>query len=111
MVYRERQVGGTRSEWQQLPVIVDMIKSAEATLDNHTRIALSELSIKLIPITDIVFDLGKTEDGDLYRLTIYGFENLIPPDWRFFNWERVFLICVIIFLLVIVLVLLVFALL
>lgn len=110
LVYRERQAGGTRPEWQLIPAIAELIKRAEAPLDNHTRITLSELSISLIPITDIVFDLGKTKDSDLYRLTIYGFENLIPPDWRFFNWERVVMVCVILFLLVIVLVLLVFAL-
>ncbi|PDW03174.1 serine/threonine-protein kinase [Candidatus Viridilinea mediisalina] len=110
LVYRERQVGGTRPEWQLIPAIAELIKQAEAPLDSHTRITLSELSISLIPITDIVFDLGQTNDSDLYRLTIYGFENLIPPDWRFFNWERVVMACIILFLLVIVCVLLVFAL-
>jgi eukaryotic-like serine/threonine-protein kinase len=110
LVYRERQVGGMRPEWGLIPPIAELIAQAEAGRDANTRITLSELSITLIPLTEVVFDLGKTDEGDLYRLAIYGFENLIPPDWRFFNWERVILACVSIFLLVVILVLLPFAL-
>lgn len=102
VVYTQRQAGGLRPEWAHLPALEPAIQQLQERLDDTTRVALSELSITLIPVTDIVFDLGKPGEGGLYKLAIYGFENLIPPDWRFFNWERVVYWCVILFLLVLV---------
>jgi predicted Ser/Thr protein kinase len=102
VVYTQRQAGGLRPEWAHLPALEPAIQQLQGRLDDNTRVALSELSITLIPVTDIVFDLGKPGEGGLYKLAIYGFENLIPPDWRFFNWERVVYWCVILFLLVLV---------
>ncbi|NTU82396.1 MAG: hypothetical protein HGA45_23990 [Chloroflexales bacterium] len=108
-IYCERHKGGMRPEWAHISPVAGLLNEAEARCDDETHIALSELSISLIPVTDIVFDLGKTGDGGLYKLAIYGYEKLIPPDWRFFNWERVIFVSLVAFLSVIVLVLLVFA--
>lgn len=105
-IYREQQRGGLRPEWQQIPEMADVLKQANARSNADTRIALSELQISFIPITEIVFDLGdvrpapdpdpkqpapkkaKNQAGK-YTWYIYGFENKLPGDWRFLNWDRV----------------------
>ena len=110
-IYHERINGEPGPEWAMIEPVAALIKQAAGGLNAQTRIVLSELSIQVIPITEIVFDLGKRDEQHLYKLVIYGFENLIPPDWRFFNWERVTLVCTIAFLLVIILVLTIFTLL
>lgn len=110
LVYSERQRGGVRPEWSLVAPVAALIARAEARCDDQNRIALAELTVGLIPVTDVVFDLGKPGEGGLYKLAIYGFERLIPSDWRFFNWERVGLLCLVAFLSLLVLVLLGFAL-
>jgi len=108
-VYQEDADQGCRPEWFQVPGLRELAQEAQAATNAHTRIVLSEVTISCIPVTDVVFDLGHfdEEQGDsgLYRLSIYGFENIIPPDWRFLNWERVIFVCVTLFLAVLVLVL------
>jgi hypothetical protein len=111
VIYTQGQAGGLRPEWPLIAPLAGLLDEAKAALDDNTRIAMSELTVSFIPVTDIVFDLGKPGEGGLYKLAIYGFENHIPPDWRFFNWERVTFICALLFLLVIVAVLLGFVLL
>ncbi len=102
-VYRERQLKDVRPEWLQVPELKALIETMQARWDADTRIALSEVSVSFIPITEIVFDLGDepvasdpdAEDTDaapqptLYSWYIYGFENKLPNDWRFLNWDRV----------------------
>lgn len=88
VVYSTRQVGGTRPEWALVPVLSDLIQQAQQRTDSDTRIALSEVTISVIPITTVVFDLGNTSEKHLYKLFIYGFERHIPPDWRFLDWEK-----------------------
>lgn len=111
VIYTQRQPGGIRPEWALIPTLANLAAEAQAATNDETRIALSELTVSFIPVTDIVFDLGKPGEHGLYKLTIYGFENAIPDDWRFFNWERVVFICVILFLLALLSVLLAFLLL
>jgi hypothetical protein len=98
-----------RAEWEQIPRVKEMIEQARSALDDNARIVLSELSISFLPISEVVFDLGNVrhehDDARIYRLSVYGFENAIPPDWRFLNWERVIFIFGSLFLLVIVLIL------
>jgi hypothetical protein len=89
-----------------------MIAATQSKLDADTRIALSEVAISFIPVTEIVFDLGaapapappqpakkggkatppRAPDAGLYRWHIYGFEKRLPKDWRFLNWDRVLLL-------------------
>ncbi|HWQ12374.1 MAG TPA: hypothetical protein VNL77_06215, partial [Roseiflexaceae bacterium] len=108
-VYRERHKGGFRPEWQLVPGLGGLVKEAERRLDANTRVALSEVAIAFIPVTELVFDLGdvqpglppgqqaapgrgrprRAEDSGLYRWYIYGFEKRLPKDWRFLNWDRV----------------------
>jgi predicted Ser/Thr protein kinase len=102
-----------RSEWFDVPPLAALLEQAQAAASEHTRIVLSELSIGFLPVTDIVFDLGQQDEQNeagLYRLTIYGFENAIPPDWRFLNWERVVFLCVLTFMFALLMVLAFFAL-
>jgi serine/threonine protein kinase len=102
VIYAQRQIGGLRPEWAMLPTLEGAVQQIQARLDDTTRVVLGELTISFIPVTDLVFDLGKPGEEGLYKLAVYGFENLIPPDWRFFNWERVVYLCAIVFLAVLV---------
>ncbi len=105
-IYREQQRGSLRAEWQQVPQLTDILKQAQARTNGDTRIALSELHISFIPITEVVFDLGdirQTVDANGQQLAskknkgktgkytwyIYGFENMMPGDWSLLNWDRV----------------------
>ncbi|MFV9504122.1 MAG: protein kinase domain-containing protein [Oscillochloridaceae bacterium umkhey_bin13] len=106
-VYHEQHHGGLRPEWAMVGTLSELTRTAEAA-QGERRIVLSELTIDLIPVTEIIFDLGKTGEDDLYKVAIFGFENLIPPDWRFFNWERVGAMVAVGFMAVLVLVLLAF---
>jgi len=126
-VYRERQQGGFRPEWSLVPGLDELVKSAEKRLDQNTRVAMSEVSIAFIPVTEIVFDLGDVRqkpslkpaaqrgqsppaaDAGLYRWHIYGFERRLPKDWRFLNWDRVaaLILAGVVVLLIILIVLLV----
>lgn len=111
VIYTARQPGGTRPEWALIPGLTELVSEAQARLDANTRIVLSELTVSFIPVTDVVFDLGKPGDSGLYKLSIYGFENIIPADWRFLHWERVIFICTIVFLTIVTAITLTFALL
>jgi hypothetical protein len=97
-----------RAEWEQIPRVKEMIEQARSAQDDNARVVLSELTISFLPISDVVFDLGNVRDEHdndrIYRLSIYGFENAIPDDWRFLNWERVIFIFGTAFMLVIVLI-------
>lgn len=112
-VYREQHKGGFRPEWPLIPPLSDALADARAATDDTTRIVFSEVVISFIPVTEIVFDLSdtppaaspapvkgkvvpsKTADAGLYSWHIYGFENRLPNDWRFVNWDRIMLvICV-----------------
>jgi hypothetical protein len=106
-VYCEQQRGGFRAEWLQVPALAALIARARESENDHTRVVLSEVQINMIPVTEIVFDLGVARgalapssaakprkglaqlDKGLYSWYIYGFENLLPQDWRFLNWDRV----------------------
>ncbi|NJO05829.1 MAG: protein kinase [Chloroflexaceae bacterium] len=80
-----------RREWLELASLRHLIEQAELATDEHTRIIMGEVTVHFIPVTDLVFDLkgADVQEEDLYKLTIYGFEDAIPTDWRFLNWERV----------------------
>lgn len=89
VIYHERQTGGFRPEWAMIETLAPILAQAQQESNADTHIILSEVTVSFIPVTDIVFDLGIPGDSGLYKLAIYGFENMIPADWRFFNWERV----------------------
>jgi hypothetical protein len=109
-VYQEQQQGDTRPEWKLVPELAALIAKAQSEAGPDTRIALSEVSIAFIPITEIVFDLGELPppapapakgakakpahraEAGLYRWHIYGFEKQLPKDWRFLNWDRVLML-------------------
>src|SRR5205085_8904260 len=111
-VYREQQKGGFRAEWSVIPALAELVAEARGRADESTRVALSEVAISFIPVTEIVFDLGDAPaappantkgkpapsrpqpDAGLYRWHIYGFEKRLPKDWRFLNWDRILLLIV-----------------
>jgi hypothetical protein len=113
-IYCEQASAGFRPEWHNVPALRALLADAQAQVDDQNRIVLSEVSIHFVPVSDIVFDLGnydphEPDDRGLYKLSIYGFENYIPPDWRFLNWERVIYICAISFISIIAVIFGVFA--
>lgn len=112
-IYRERQAGGIRGEWKNIPEVADLIKQANAGVaEDTTRIAISELVVSFIPVAELVFDLGEKVRGKVktvpvktkgappppqdvvntYSMHIYGFQRSIPNDWRFLNWDRVWVL-------------------
>lgn len=113
-VYCEQCEAGFRPEWEQVPPLTDLINQARARTDENTRVALSEVAISFIPVTELMFDLGEparlwklkrdrtaakdsdtdantpaNDERNLYSWHIYGFERRLPNDWRFLNWDRV----------------------
>ncbi len=86
LVYRNR-VQRIPPEWLQISEVKEMIELQQKQLDKDSQIVMAELQINFIPLTEVKLDLGNPEVE--YRLAIYGFENLIPPDWRFLHWERI----------------------
>jgi eukaryotic-like serine/threonine-protein kinase len=109
-VYQEQLAGDVRPEWKLVPALAALVEQAQAGADANTRIALSEVSIAFIPVTEILFDLGEVPaakaakpprrgkaaspraDAGLFSWHIYGFERQLPRDWRFLNWDRVMLL-------------------
>jgi serine/threonine protein kinase len=111
-VYKEQQVGGFRAEWHQVPALAELLELANKKTDQNTRVAMSEVAISFIPMTEIMFDLGRPsrlqkaarakelaeqapgendpaeDERNLYRWHVYGFEQRLPADWRFLNWDR-----------------------
>ena len=110
-VYREQQAGDVRAEWKLVPGLAELLAKAQTGAGPDTRIALSEVAIAFIPITEIIFDLGelpaapaapaapakngkaakqkRSAESGLYSWHIYGFERRLPRDWRFLNWDAV----------------------
>ena len=100
-VYRE-QHSDIRPNWQSIPQLAQLFENAKAPIDENTRVRLSEVTISLVPVTEIVFDLSDSiftitdtvdtqsdREAHLYSWHIYGFEKQLPHDWRFLNWERI----------------------
>lgn len=109
VVYCQSQAGDPRPEWSLVPPLAALLTEARAAENDETRIVLAEVTVSFVPVTDVVFDLGQPGDAGLYRLTIYGFDNRIPPDWRFLNWERVIFISITVVLALVAAILGVFA--
>lgn len=114
-IYRERQTGGIRADWKSIPEVAELIKEAnDGLVEDTTRIAMSELVVSFIPVAELVFDLGEKVRGkaqpapvktkgapppppqqdvvNTYNMHIYGFGRSIPNDWRFLNWDRVWVL-------------------
>lgn len=97
-LYQERVDDGFHTDWRQVPGLAALLTAAERAIDGDTRVVLSEATIAFVPATDVIFALASDpplrqgQDERLYGLTIHGFENAIPPDWRFLNRDRALLI-------------------
>lgn len=94
-VYVEQHEGGFSPAWSRIPELGSILDEAKAGTDEHTRIVLSKLEIDFIPITDIRFDIGKQNDTaegkslETYDWQIVGFEQALPVNWQFLNWDRI----------------------
>lgn len=107
-VYYEEATGDFRPEWSRVPELAALIQEAQVATSADVRTILSAVSISFIPISDIFFDLGHKPDQQgkerLYRLSIYGFEEIIPPDWRFLDWQKVSFVFGTVFMTILVLI-------
>lgn len=109
-IYNERIIGDPQSpeaafrhDWSDIPRLKSLIDSMQQATSEHRRIILSEVTISMIPCTDITFDLGDTSDDHdpFYNMTLYGFDNAIPTNWSLLDWERVLFFWVVIFLVIV----------
>ncbi len=98
------QMDPWRREWFEIPLVRSMIEQAQQAINDDARVVLCEVTIQFMPTTDVVFDLGAVQpnEQDLYRVTIYGFENVLPNDWRLLDWKWVLTLIAIGVLLVVV---------
>ncbi|EFO80845.1 protein kinase [Oscillochloris trichoides DG-6] len=86
-IYRERHTDGLNPLWEKIQSIQPLINEAKQQVKkDENRIVLSELRIAFIPVTEVLFDLSESDRAHVYQVNIYGFENIIPDDWRLYNW-------------------------
>lgn len=102
-LYNEQSLNGLRSEWQLVPQLKSLLEQAMSDIPPDTKVVLSQVAVSFVPVTEIVFDLGErdSKEGDQMRmrsLFIYGFEHIIPNDWSFFAWQRIYPYCIAIFM-------------
>jgi len=88
-VYRERRLGGFKREWSAVPGLKRLIEGVQQQLSSDTRVTMSEVTIQMIPYTEVRLDLGRDEvaiegapadrrsDDTVYLVQIYGFENKV----------------------------------
>jgi serine/threonine protein kinase len=89
MVYRERHMNGLKREWAAVPGLKRLIEGAQKQLNTDTRVAMSEVTIQMIPYTEVRLDMGHDEvivegeseerrgDDAVHLVQIYGFENRV----------------------------------
>lgn len=101
-IYREQVAGSFPADWSLVPGLAELVEEARELAPPSSRVALCEASVAFVPATDVLFaladgrrpnavDSAAADEGDLHRVTIYGFDNVIPNDWRFLNWDRALL--------------------
>jgi eukaryotic-like serine/threonine-protein kinase len=88
-VYRERRMGGFKREWASVPGLKRLMESIQQQVGGDTRVAMSEVSIQMIPYTEVRLDMGRDEvvvegateerrgDDAVHLVQIYGFENKV----------------------------------
>lgn len=89
LVYQERHMKGLKREWGAVPGLKRLIESVQKQLNTDTRIAMSEVTIHMIPYTEVRLDMGHQEvaiegeaeerrgDDTVHLVQIYGFENQV----------------------------------
>ncbi len=77
-------------EWRRVPLLNDLLDEVCAKLDEQTQVVQADLTVAMLPVTELVFDIGTTDrkgNPRLYTLPVYGFETAIPPDRALFDWR------------------------
>lgn len=89
LVYQERHMLGLKREWAAVPGLKRLIEGAQKQLNTDTRVAMSEVTIHMIPYTEVRLDMGHEEvaiegeveerrgDDSVHLVQIYGFENQV----------------------------------
>ncbi|HEX6292350.1 MAG TPA: protein kinase [Herpetosiphonaceae bacterium] len=89
LVYRERHMKGLKREWAAVPGLKRLIEGVQKQLNTDTRIAMSEVTIQMIPYTEVRLDMGHNEvviegesaerrsDDAVHLVQVYGFENRV----------------------------------
>lgn len=88
-VYQERQMGGLKREWSAVPGLKHLIDGIQKQLAPDTRVAMAQVSIQMIPYTEVRLDMGRQDivvegaenerrgDDTVHLVQIYGFENRV----------------------------------
>jgi hypothetical protein len=89
-VYEERHMGGLKREWASVPGLKSLLANVQKQLDSDTRVAMSAVTIMMIPYTEVRLDMGRDEvmiegesddrrtaDDRVHLVQIYGFENKV----------------------------------
>jgi eukaryotic-like serine/threonine-protein kinase len=89
LVYRERHMNGLKREWAAVPGLKRLIEGVQKQLNTDVRVAMSEVTIHMIPYTEVRLDMGHQDvaiegeveerrgDDSVHLVQIYGFENLV----------------------------------
>ncbi|HEY0607159.1 MAG TPA: protein kinase, partial [Herpetosiphonaceae bacterium] len=89
LVYQERHMKGLKREWGAVPGLKRLIEGVQKQLNTDTRVAMSEVTIHMIPYTEVRLDMGHQEvaiegeaeerrgDDSVHLVQIYGFENQV----------------------------------
>lgn len=89
LVYQERHMKGLKREWGAVPGLKRLIEGAQKQLNTDTRVAMSEVTIHMIPYTEVRLDMGHQDvmiegeaeerrgDDSVHLVQIYGFENQV----------------------------------
>lgn len=88
-VYQERHLNGFKREWAAVPGLKRLIDDVQKQLHTDTHIAMSEVTIQMIPYTEVRLDMGHNEvtlegeggdhhgDDAVHLVQLYGFENRV----------------------------------
>jgi eukaryotic-like serine/threonine-protein kinase len=100
-VYEEATTGFKR-EWRAVPGLRSLINEAERETGPDTRPVMTKVTVRMIPLTFVQFDLGHQQvtvegerasvasrDDTIYTMQVAGFENkLIVGPWAYDSGRR-----------------------
>ena len=98
LVYKHQESNRIRPEWKRIPKVAQLIDEISNQLSPDSRIVVCELAIFVVPMSEFVFDLGRAfpweQTGSVpqYRWAVYGFERILTPNRKLFDWKLIALI-------------------
>ncbi len=99
-VYEERHMGALKREWAAVPGLKGLIANIQKQVGGDTRVAMSAVTIMMIPYTEVRLDVGLNEvviegeseerrsDDRVHLVQIYGFENRLQMSTFAYDGQR-----------------------